>query len=209
MSDTANIIGIIGSYRKSGTIDRIVTELLDAASARGASTRKVYLTDLSMQFCTNCRECGRQPGEARGRCVLEDDVDRFLDELEQADGIVLGSPVNYGGVTAISRQFLERCSGYLYYPLGAKRGPVMRKSGSARPVVLVSSSAAPKLFARLFFDAIKTLRQLAKMLGGREIGLLQVGWATGSGDPVTESLLKRARMLGVELAMAKREQQSA
>lgn len=40
------ILGIVGSYRKNGIIDRMVTETLSSAAAMGAVTHKIYLTDM-------------------------------------------------------------------------------------------------------------------------------------------------------------------
>ena len=45
------ILCIVGSYRKGGTIDLLVTEALSSASALGAETTKIYLIDQHIEFC--------------------------------------------------------------------------------------------------------------------------------------------------------------
>ena len=40
------ILGIVGSYRRNGTIDSLVTTVLSAAEEHGAETEKIYLIDL-------------------------------------------------------------------------------------------------------------------------------------------------------------------
>ena len=67
------ILGILGSYRKGGTIDQAVSLVLAAARANGAETKKIYLKDLNIGFCNNCRHCTQKPGEVPGQCPLEDD----------------------------------------------------------------------------------------------------------------------------------------
>ena len=51
------ILGIVGSYRKGGTIDQAVSSVLAAARTNGAETKKIYLKDLNIRFCNNCRRC--------------------------------------------------------------------------------------------------------------------------------------------------------
>ena len=48
------------------------------------------------EFCTNCRTCIQAPGETRGKCVLDDDMEPLLTEIKNADSVVLGASVNYG-----------------------------------------------------------------------------------------------------------------
>ena len=102
------IVGIVGSYRKDGIIDSAVTNALEGARASGAETVKIYLTEKNIEFCNNCRTCTQQPGDKRGSCVYDDDMEDILRQIDEADGYVLGSPVNFGTVTAITKRFMER-----------------------------------------------------------------------------------------------------
>ena len=107
-----------GSYRKGGTVDTAVQAILEGAREKGAETRTIYLTEQHLEFCHNCRRCTQAPGLQRGQCVQEDDLQAILDEVEAADAVVLGSPVNYWNVTAIFRRFMERLLGCAYWPWG-------------------------------------------------------------------------------------------
>jgi multimeric flavodoxin WrbA len=103
-------VAIIGSYRKSGAIDTAVEAVLEGAREKGAQTHTIYLRDQHIEFCTNCRQCTQKPGEERGKCAQRDDLETILNEIEAADAVVLGSPVNYYNATALFRRFLERLS---------------------------------------------------------------------------------------------------
>lgn len=102
------IIGIVGSYRKGGIIDSAVDAILMAAAEKGAETENIYLIDRHIEFCKNCRKCTQEEGPERGICVQNDDMDAILKKIEEAGGIVIGSPVNFGGVTAVTQRFIER-----------------------------------------------------------------------------------------------------
>ena len=102
------VVAIVGSYRKSGIVDSAVDAILAGASAKGAETRKIYLLDKRIEFCTNCRCCTQMEGEQRGRCVQRDDLESILAEIQSANAIVLGAPVNFYNLNALFRRFMER-----------------------------------------------------------------------------------------------------
>ena len=201
MTTHHRIIGIVGSYRKHGTIDTAVTAILAAAQAAGAETHKIYLQDQHIEFCTNCRACLQQPGPQRGECVLRDDMAAILDQLEAADAFVFGAPVNFGHVNALTQRFIERCVCYGYWPWGQK-APTPRQSQLTKQAVLVSSSAAPGILARWLTNVTKTLRQWARLLGARPIGTLWIGMVDPQAAQLPLKVQRRAQKLGQRLAMA-------
>jgi hypothetical protein len=199
MTSTKKIIGIVGSYRKEGHVDAVVSAVLKAAAEAGAQTRKVYLVEQTIRFCTNCRSCMQSPGATRGSCVLEDAMEGLLQDIEDADGLVIGAPVNFGDVNAITRRFLERCVGFAYWPW-EMRAPKLRTEATPRRAVLVTASAAPAWMARLFFNVVRTLKTLARLLGARPIGVLWLGIAGGREVVLPPSIETRAQRLGRRLA---------
>jgi multimeric flavodoxin WrbA len=69
-------------------------------------------------------------GKAQNICRFKDALTPLLEEIAQADGLVLGSPIYFGEVTGQMRAFLERLSfpwlSYNDYSLTApKRMPVV------------------------------------------------------------------------------------
>lgn len=199
MSTGHRVIGIVGSYRKHGTIDTAVTTVLQAAEAAGAETAKIYLQDQNIEFCTNCRVCLQQPGTERGECVLDDDMSSILDAIESADALVIGAPVNFGNVNALTQRFIERCVCYGYWPWD-QPAPKVRNSQATKKAVLISSSAAPGFLARWVYSAMKTLKQAAKMLSAKPIGTLWVGMIDPQDATLPDRVQKQAQKLGQRLA---------
>lgn len=192
------VVALMGSYRLGGTIDTAVQEVLDGARERGASVTKIDLVDRRIEFCRNCRECMQLPGAERGRCVIDDNVAGILDEIDAADALVLGAPVNLGDVNALTRQFLERTAPYAFWPAG-QPAPKLRRAERDKRAVLVTSGAAPSLLGRLLFAPLKTLRVLARNLGARPIGSLFIGQAGEHPASLDERTRKSARRLGERL----------
>jgi NAD(P)H-dependent FMN reductase len=200
MTTPLNILAIVGSYRKRGTIDTVVDAILASAKEAGAETKKIYLIDKHLLFCTNCRSCTQQPGDSDGKCVLDDDMESILREVEHADAIVLGSPMNAGTVIAVMKVFLERLVCKAYWPWGAP-APKSRNPKKTKQAVLVASSAAPAFLARFTGDVTRALQSAAGMLRAKTIGTLFVGLAAQQQhQEISNRTRKKAALLGKKLA---------
>lgn len=203
MDTSVNILAIVGTYRKGGIIDQSVDEILSSAEKAGALTRRITLTDCHLEFCTNCRSCTQVAGGNYGICVLDDDMAALLQEVEQADALVLASPMNAGTVTAVMKTFIERLVCTAYWPWGAP-APKARRPGKSKRALTVASSAAPGILARLTGDVTKRLKSAVNMLGAETIGTLFVGLsAQQKNQVISKATINKARKLGYKLATEK------
>jgi len=201
MSDTPEIIALVGSYRKGGMNDQIVDAILAGARERGARIRKIYLSDREISFCSNCRSCTQREGRERGICVIDDGMEKLLQEAEHANGLILASPVNAGTVTAVMKRFIERLIGYTWWPWGAA-APKVRRAERTRHAVLVVTSAAPSIMARLggSAKALAELKGAARLLGAAVSGVLWVGLAARSEhQQIGRRAVQKAHRLGADL----------
>jgi putative NADPH-quinone reductase len=195
-----SIVAIVATYRRGGTVDSAVDAMLQAAREHGAATHIIHLTEEHIEFCRNCRQCTQEPGEDRGKCAQDDDLEDILEEIEAADAIVLASPVNYYNVTAIFRRFMERLIGAAYWPWGANT-PVIRTKKRPRKAVLVASAAMPGFLIPLATGAARALRITASMLGARPANHLWIGLAAKAPhQQLSPRTLQRARRIGMTLA---------
>jgi hypothetical protein len=194
------VLGIVGSYRKGGTIDQAVSAVLAAAAAGGAATEKIYLLDSRIGFCTNCRRCTQRPGPEPGRCFLEDDMAGLIERIEGADALVLGAPVNFGNVNALTQRFLERLAGYSHWPWG-QPAPKMRKKGQPpKPAVLVTASAMPAIMGRLLTGSLRGLKLGAAAVGAKPVATLFVGLAAmREHQELPARMLRKACVAGQKL----------
>lgn len=170
------VVGIVGSYRKGRVIDTAVSEILRGAEAHGAEICKIYLIDKHIEFCANCRKCAQEKGVGiRAVCEHDDDMKEILDQVDSADALVLGSPVNFFNVTAVTRRFLERLLVYTYWPWGAKI-PKFRIKNANKKAVIVTSSAAPAFFGRILMRGpLTALKAAAKCMGAKVVQSLYFG----------------------------------
>ena len=97
------ILGIDGSPRKNGNTEKLVRRVLTGAEEAGGWTKFIKLADLSIEYCRGGGSC-----RATGECVVKDDMDPVMDEIQQHDVIVLGSPIYAWQVSGTTKVFMDR-----------------------------------------------------------------------------------------------------
>jgi multimeric flavodoxin WrbA len=103
------VIGINGSPRKTWNTATLLKKALEGAASQGADTEFVHLYDLTYKGCTSCFACKIIDGPSNGRCALKDDLTPIFKKIEEeADAIILGSPVYFGAASGEIRSFMER-----------------------------------------------------------------------------------------------------
>jgi len=97
------IIGIAGSPRKKGNSTFLVKEALKAAEEAGADTEIFNLGEMEIEPCTACDIC-----KMAGECPKDDDIGFLLTKIQEAHGLIIGSPVYFGNVSAQLKILMDR-----------------------------------------------------------------------------------------------------
>ncbi|MEJ2257870.1 MAG: flavodoxin family protein [Woeseiaceae bacterium] len=201
MNDKRRILAINGSYRTGGITDQAIASLTTDLQALDVEVEEIRLRDYPIEFCTNCRECMQQPGDAPGRCIHDDGMAALVAKIEAADGYVLAAPTNLSTVTALYKRFSERLAIYAYWPW-ERPGPTLRKAKATRkPTVILWSCAAPAIMGRIAFSTGKSLKTTADAIGGDVVGTVLTGLVPRDPKPVLPERAKsKARALASKLA---------
>jgi multimeric flavodoxin WrbA len=144
------IVGISGSPIPDGNTDRITKAILEES---GKETTFINLSTLSY---VPCRACAHLCATSN-MCGLEDDLLSYLQEIRDADALVLSSPIHHGNMTGWMYSFVTRlwCFGHMNMVLKDK------------PTVFVSTGIAEEERQRgsqVFQDRFARGHQL-KVLG--------------------------------------------
>jgi multimeric flavodoxin WrbA len=125
------IIIIDGGPRKNFNTALMLQKFAEGATSVGSEVevKTVRLYGLDYKGCMSCMAC-KIKGRASNVCKFKDALTPVLEEIAQADGLVLGSPIYFGDVTGQMRTFLERLTfpwlSYNDYSMTApKRMPVV------------------------------------------------------------------------------------
>ena len=126
-------------------------------------------------------------------------MESILNRYHDSDAIVIGAPVNFFNVNAVTRKFMERLACFSYWPWGA-RGPLMRTKTKTRKAVLITSSAMPAFLGRIFTGALRALKTIANTMGAKPVASIFVGMIAIHEQPaIPENLTRKASKAGHEL----------
>lgn len=97
------ILFINGSPNENGCVSTAMDEVIGVLRDSGIETEKIWLGKKAMPDCMACMQC-----QVKGRCVIEDQVNEVAAQIDDIAGIVVGSPVYYGGPNGRITSFLDR-----------------------------------------------------------------------------------------------------
>ncbi len=97
------ILGIVGSPRKNGNTEILMNEALKVARDAGCETEIFLMSEKQVAPCVACYGCFKV-----GSCVVQDDMQELYKMMERADGIIFGSPVYFGSITAQAKAVMDR-----------------------------------------------------------------------------------------------------
>lgn len=124
------VLLINGSPKKEGNTFLALSEVATALENSGVKTQIVSIGNKAVQGCIACNKCSEL-----GRCVFKDELyNTIRDELKDADGLIIGSPVYYAGPNGSLCALLDRvfysCHEFLEYKPGASVA-VARRGGTS------------------------------------------------------------------------------
>ncbi len=108
----AKILLVNGSPNEKGCIYTALSEVAETLKKNDVDSELLWLGKKPMQDCIACYKC-----QQTGKCVFNDIVNQTAERWDEFDGIVVGSPVYYGGPNGRLTSFLTR----LFFSLGMHR----------------------------------------------------------------------------------------
>ena len=97
------VLLINGSPNVNGCTYTALKEVADTLEKEGVEAEIIHVGNKDIRGCIGCRQCKKN-----GKCVFNDLVNEVAPKFEEADGIVLGSPVYYGSPNGGAISFIDR-----------------------------------------------------------------------------------------------------
>lgn len=92
-----------GSPRVNGCTARALEEVSKTLNEEGIETETINVGNKDIRGCIACNSCSKT-----GKCVFNDIVNDIAVKFENADGIIIGSPVYYAGSNGTIISLLDR-----------------------------------------------------------------------------------------------------
>ena len=97
------VLIINGSPRANGNTSVAVNELVKTFEAEGVETEVCQIGHRDIRGCIACNRCA-----VLGHCVFNDAVNELAPKFEEADGLIVASPVYYASANATLIACLDR-----------------------------------------------------------------------------------------------------
>ena len=113
------VLLINGSPHSNGCTFTALSEIAKVLEAEGIETQIFHIGKSPVRGCIACGACGKL-----GKCAFDDDpANEMMRLMQEADGIVVGSPVYYAGPNGALCALLDRAffagSGFSFKPAAA------------------------------------------------------------------------------------------
>lgn len=103
MKDKLKVLMINGSPRKDGNTAIALREMEKIFQENGVEVETVQVGNKAIRGCVACNSCAE-----KGKCVFDDAVNELAPKFEEADGLVVASPVYYASANATLIACLDR-----------------------------------------------------------------------------------------------------
>ena len=172
------------SPNKKGTTATLLAEVAKGAREKGAEVVEFDMNAPGIRGCQACNACS--DADAECECVQNDALRPMYKDLREADGVLIGSPIYMGSLTAQAWLLLNR--------LRPASGPnfTPRIPGKRFATVITQGNAD----AEMFKPVAERLQAQAERRGWESVG--SIIWASAGGEPSAE-LKKEAFETGQRL----------
>lgn len=97
-----------GSPRKNWNTHKMLLEAERGAKDAGAGTELIHLFDLHYTDCKACFACKIRGNKTNGLCAIRDDLRPVLENIHEANVVVIGTPIYYGDLTGEAASVIHR-----------------------------------------------------------------------------------------------------
>jgi multimeric flavodoxin WrbA len=181
------VVAFNGSARKNGNTSILLRHVLKELEAEGIETELVEMSGAKIHGCLSCRECSRRKDR---RCGQTGDMGNvYIEKMDKADGILLGSPTYVSDVSPEIKALIDRAC----LVSRSNGGMFRRKVGAA--VVAVRRAGGIHVF-----DALNHFFFITEMVvPGSSYWNIGIGLDPGDVEKDTEGI-QTMKTLGANMA---------
>lgn len=177
------ILILAGSPRRNGNSDMLIDAFVEGA--KGHEIIRYDLYDMKLGGCRACNGCWN----SKGNCVFKDDMAAIQESLEEADVLVVATPLYWSMVTAPLKAVIDRF--YQYDPANGGKKLEIKES------ILLTTGETENdedfYMIKNFFEG------MCEFNGMKVIDMISVPNVNFKGDIKGNDALSRARELGASL----------
>lgn len=172
-----NIVVLCGSPRKNGNSSLLADAFIEGAEREGNKIQKIYVADKKIGYCKGCNYCFNG-----GKCIQNDDMTEIYEILNNADVLVISTPVYFYNISAQLKTLIDR----LHNPV--------RNGFKIKKLALLAVGASTLPFV---FDAVlQTYNSVLKYFNLQDGGKVFAYGVNNVGDILNTEYIEQAKLLG-------------
>lgn len=130
------VVAFNGSPKKEGNTYQAIKMVANELEKEGIEVEIVHVGNKTIRGCMACGGCGRNQDR---KCVMSnDEVNEWIEKMDKADGIILGSPVHFSAIGGTMKSFLDRA-----FYVGSSNGGMYRHKVGAAVAAVRRSGGVP------------------------------------------------------------------
>jgi multimeric flavodoxin WrbA len=175
-----------GSPREKGNSATLAEQAAIGARDAGAQVESIYLHGMDIRACDGCDLC-KENGEI---CVIDDDMQSLYPKLQEADALILATPIYWFTYSAQLKLCIDRWYGLWNLEPGIFKG---------KPIGILLTYGDTDPYTSGAVNAIHTLETMFRFLHAPILGMVY-GSASDPGDAGKQpELMEQAYRLGQHL----------
>ncbi|MGL5440657.1 MAG: flavodoxin family protein, partial [Filifactoraceae bacterium] len=117
------VVAFNGSVHQNGNTNYAIETIAKELRLEAIEVEILTIGKEEILGCKACNACFKTRNE---ECIIKTDkVNDYIQKIKEADGVILGSPVHYTGISATMKSFLDRA----FYVAGANNSLFRHKVG--------------------------------------------------------------------------------
>ena len=177
-----NVLCLLGSPRAEGNSGAIARQLCDELAGRGATISCHELATLRYSGCRNLFHC-KTGGD---RCGLIDDLTPILEEVREADLLVLASPIYFTDISSDLKAVIERF--FSFFVPDYTSNPNKSRLAPGKQLVLVQTQGEPE---SAYGDLLERYGKSFRMLGIERMQLIRACGVREPGEAVGQAAVQQ------------------
>lgn len=130
------VVAFNGSPKKEGNTYHALKMVGEELESNGIDFEIIHIGNKNIRGCMACGQCAKNKNE---ECIIKtDEVNEWIQAIKKADGILIGSPVHFAGMSSTMKAFLDRAfyvhstnNALFRHKVGASVVSVRRSGGSS------------------------------------------------------------------------------
>ncbi|MEL7567178.1 MAG: flavodoxin family protein [Dehalobacterium sp.] len=99
------VVAFNGSPKKAGNTASALKMIAEELEKNDIEVEIVHVGGKKIRGCISCYKCVQNKDE---KCVIDDEVNEWIQKMKTADGIIFASPVYFSGISGTMKCFLDR-----------------------------------------------------------------------------------------------------